>query len=117
MRSVQRIDSPPSDVRLSQIPPDRRRLIDLMQWLNFGQIQRLHVRAGEPSFEPLPRVVREIKFAAENGPRPEAELDDFALKAQVVELFNHCEQLRDGVIECLVVKHGVPFLMSVEAAA
>lgn len=101
----------------SHVSPARRRLIESMQELNFGQIERLHLRDGEPVFDPPPRVVQEIKFASENGPRREADADDFALKAQVVELFAHCDKVRDGIIESLVVKHGLPFLMSVESAA
>jgi len=41
----------------------------------------------------MPRVVREIKFQAENGPRPEAVKPDFALKRQVVELFEYFDSL------------------------
>ena len=68
-------------------------------------------------FDPAPRVILDIKFCGENGPRPELGAADFALKEQVVDLFRRCDEIGDGVIESLVVKHGLPFSMSVEAAA
>jgi hypothetical protein len=71
----------------------RRRLVELMQRVNFGRIEGLAVRAGEPVLAPPPRVVNEIKFGGENGPRPELAAADFALKAQVVELFHHFDRL------------------------
>jgi hypothetical protein len=60
-----------------------------------------------------PRIVREHKFAGENGPRDERRLDDFPLKAQVVELFDELDGMGDGVIDVLTVKHGLPFNMHV----
>ncbi len=71
----------------ASLSPARRRLVTLMQEVNFGSIHGLHVCAREPVFDPPPRVVREVKFCAENGPRPEVTKEDFPLKAQVWELF------------------------------
>jgi hypothetical protein len=100
----------------SSLSPQRRRLIELMQALNFGRVEQLEVRDGEPVLEPAPRVVREHKFGGENGPRPEASLRDFALKAPVVELLALLDELRDGTVEVLEVKHGVPFRVFVPGA-
>jgi len=99
--------------RKSSLTPPQRLLLIKMQQLNFGRIERLVVRDGEPVFDPPPRVVREVKFCAENGPRPEGGRHDFALKAQVRELFAHLEALGSGVICRLEVKHGLPFRMTV----
>lgn len=106
--------SVPSKLSLS---PARRRLIDLMQSINFGRIEFLAVRAGEPDFDPKPRVVREIKFGGENGLRPETAIADFRLKAQVVDLLRELDHLRDGVVEVLEIKHGLPFRVFVADAA
>ena len=99
------------------LSPARARLVEVMQELNFGCIERLVLHDGEPVLDPPPRVVREVKFCAENGPRPEAGKDDFALKSQVRELFAHMEAMGDGVIACIEVKHGLPFKMTVEEDA
>ncbi len=94
----------------------RRRLLELMQSINFGRIENLIVRGGEPSLVPPPRVVREVKFGGDNGPRPELATDDFRLKAQVVDLFRELDRLGSGTVEALEVKHGLPFRLLVAEA-
>jgi hypothetical protein len=97
----------------STLSPARRRLVALMQRINFGRLEGLAVRGGEPVLDPMPRVVVEHKFASENGPRPEARQADFALKAQVLDLLTLLDSVRDGTVPLLSVKHGVPFLAEV----
>ena len=97
----------------SQLPASRRRLVELMQRINFGRIEHLAVRGGEPVLDPPPRVVREIKIGGENGPRAEVRSDDFCLKRQVTELFDHLRELGNGVVESLEIKHGLPFRLMV----
>jgi hypothetical protein len=87
-----------------------------MQAHNFGRIEGLVVRRGEPVLTPPPRLVREIKFGGENGPRPEAAAADFLLKAQVVELFRQLDRLGDATVEVLEFKHGLPFRLLVADA-
>lgn len=101
----------------STLSPPRARLVEVMQQLSFGRVEGLVVRGGEPVLDPPPRLVREVKFCAENGPRPEADKEDFALKAQVRELFAHMEAMGDGVISRIEVKHGLPFRMTFEENA
>lgn len=91
-------------------------LLELMQSINFGRIEGLSVRSGQPVIDCGPRVVREIKFGGENDPRPERSRTDFLLKSQVVELFQHFDQLGNGTIELLEVKHGLPFRMTIAQA-
>ena len=103
-------------IRKSDLSPARRRLVELLQQINFGRIESLHVRGGEPVLEePSPKIYREIKFGSENGPRAEAESRNFALKAQVVELLSELDRLGDGQIDVLTIKHGLPFGMHVES--
>jgi hypothetical protein len=103
-------------VSKSSLSPERRRLIELMQRVNFGRIEGLVVRDGNPILDekPLPRIVVEVKFGGDNGPRPEADSSDFSLKAQVADLFDHLARLCNGRIESLTVKHGLPFGMHLE---
>jgi hypothetical protein len=100
----------------ASLTESRRRLVELMQQLNFGRILGLVVRGREPVLDPLPRVVREIKFSGENGPRAERDAPDFLLKTQVVELLQHFDQLGDGTIEVLEIKWGLPFRMLIAEA-
>ncbi len=103
--------------RASSLSPPQRKLLKILHQLNFGRLERLNVCGGQPVLEPPPRIVREHKFGGENGPRNELCLDDFTLKAQVVELFDEFERLGDGVVDVLIVKHGLPFTMHVNMAA
>jgi hypothetical protein len=107
----------PNSITLASLPPERRRLLKRMQQINFGRIENLVVRNGQPVLSPPPRIVREVKFCGENGPRPEASIEDFAIKAQVVELLRYLDKLQDGVISVLEIKHGLPFRMTLEDAA
>ena len=98
----------------SSLTASRRRLLEVMQEINYGLIEGLVILDGEPVFDPPPRVVRDVRFCAENGPRPESVIEDFALKAQVRDLFAHLDALGNGTIRRLEVQHGLPFRMQVE---
>ena len=96
----------------------RQRLVEIMQKLNFGRIENLAVRAGEPAFDPAPKIVRDIKLGGgENGPRAELARDDFVLKNQVVEMFDHLSRLDDGSVAVIHVAHGLPCRLTVEQPA
>ncbi len=101
----------------SSLSQPKTRLVELMQRINFGSIEKLVVRKGELIFDPPPRVVREVKFCGENGPRPEVAKPDFTLKAQVRDLFAQIQAMGDGVIHSIEVKHGLPFKMIIEENA
>jgi hypothetical protein len=92
----------------------RRRLLETMQRLNFGRIENLLVRSGEPAFDPAPKIVRDIKIGGENGPSPELGREDFELKTHVADLFDHLNEVGDGSIAVIEVKHGLPFRLVIE---
>ncbi|MCX5674887.1 MAG: hypothetical protein NTX87_07750 [Planctomycetota bacterium] len=98
------------------LSPRRRALVELMQHINFGRVEGLVVRGGEPVFDPPPRVIRAVKMGGDNGGRPEMRLTNFELRQEVLELFEHIERLGDGVVRCIEVKHGLPFHMEIEEA-
>lgn len=105
---------PKPSLNKNHLSSQKKILLELMQRINYGRILNLRVRHGQPVMEPPPRVIRDIKFGSENGPRPEVDKEDFMLKAQVRELFGQIEKLGDGVISCIEVQHGLPFRMTVE---
>lgn len=102
-------------VALHDLSPERARLVRLFQTINFGRIEELEVRSGEPQFSPAPRVFVEVKLDAEDGPRPESRLSDFALRRPIERFFEQVARLEDGTIERIEVRHGLPFRMIVEA--
>ncbi|MGA2186553.1 MAG: hypothetical protein ABSH47_26350 [Bryobacteraceae bacterium] len=85
-----------------------------MQQMYYGRIDGLVILDGEPVFDPMPRIIRDIKLGGEDGPRPESNHADFLLKSQVIELFDHLTEIRNGSIESIEVKHGLPFRLVVE---
>ena len=100
-------------VTIQDLSHAQARLVRLMQQMNFGTIHGLHVRDGQPVFDPAPEVEREVKLGSGEGPRPELEGPNFTLKREVVEMFERMESMADGVIPTIKVKHGLPFMMTI----
>jgi len=96
------------------LSPNEPRFLELMQTVNFGRIEGVVVLNGEPALDPQPRIVHVIKFGGENGCRPEMVMKDFALRKEVVHLFERLSGLDDGSVVDIEVKHGLPFKMEVE---
>ena len=96
----------------------RKRLLEAMQRLNFGSIEDLEVRGGEPVFsQAAPRITQDIKIGAANGPRLEAEKDNFLLKTAIIELFAHLNRIDHGSVAKIEVRHGLPFRLVVAHAS
>ena len=104
-------------MRKDDLPSSQKRLLKLMQSVNFGRIEQLVIRNGQPIFDPPPRVVREIKLGTENSSRPETALEDFVLKKQVRDLFDQFLHLNNATVRTLVIQNGLPIRMSVEEDA
>jgi hypothetical protein len=98
----------------STLTPALARLIELLQTLNFGRIEALAVRGGQPAFDPPPRVIQKIKMGADNGPRPEIAYTDFRLKGGIVELLEIIARLQDGEIRTIEVRCGLPVSAEIE---
>jgi hypothetical protein len=109
--SAERILKVSENLSFASLPPERQQLLKRMQEANFGRFESLVIRGGQPVLDPPPRLIREIKFGGENGPRPEVAIEDFALKAHVIDLFCRFDELNNGVIDVLEIKHGLPFRM------
>ncbi len=104
-------------LRNTTLSAPRRQLVERMQVLNFGRIESLIIRNGDPVLDPTPRIVREIKPGGDNGPRPERLRQDFLLKQQVVELCQVMEEIGTGSIDLIEVKNGLPFRLLVAEKA
>ncbi len=100
--------------RKSTLLPAQAELVELMQELDFGTIEGLGIQDGLPVLKPRPRVIRDVKFGARKGARPEAGLTDFALKSSVQELMTTLGSLGNSTVRRLEVQHGLPFRMQVE---
>ena len=99
----------------SSLAPAARRLVEAMQRIGYGRIERLAVRGGLPVFDPKPRIVHEILLtAAPSGRRPADAAADFNLKPEVTRLFERMALIGNGVISRLVVQDGLPRLVEME---
>jgi len=106
-----------SSYRKSELSAARRRLVELMKDIDFGRIQVLRLRDGDPVLDPMPRIIREIKLGSiESGAQTKLQ-NDFVLKSQLVELFARFDAMPDGVVELIQVKGGLPLLMHVAEPA
>jgi hypothetical protein len=95
----------------------RRRLLELFQRVHFGRLENLHVRGGEPVFNPPPKVVLAVRFPGQNDAHPAIDWSDFKLKPAVIELFRRLDAIGDGVISTLSVHYGLPASAEVDAPA
>jgi hypothetical protein len=88
-----------------------------MQENPYCQIEKLTVVDGQPQFEPTTKVIVEHKFGANDCQRREAELADFVLKKEHLDLLRQFDEIGSGVILTLEVRGGLPFRMFREVAA
>ena len=96
----------------STLSAPARRLVEMMQAVHFGSIEGLAFRAGQPVFDPAPRIVRHIKLGADSAPRERGA--DFELKAAVIDLFRHLAETGNGFVRSLEIRNGLPVNMLLE---
>ena len=102
-------------LRLSELSPARQALVRLCQAINHGSIEDLEVRHSEPVFDPWPVTLRNVKLYADEEPRPELTLDDFALSDEIVRLLKRLDEMRCGTLRRIEVHAGLPRRMLVES--
>lgn len=94
------------------LSPNVQRLVDLLADVGFGTIENLVVRAGEPYFDPPPRIYRTVKFkSAADKPQTHA---DGEIKNQTLHLIQELRRVGDGEVQRLEVQAGLPFKMVVQ---
>ena len=101
-------------LKKSDLSREGQTLVERMQRINFGRIEHLPIRGGQPVWADQSRVIRKVKLGGENSPRTESVYGDFELKRQVIDLFDQLERIGDGLIHSLEIKHGLPFAMDIE---
>lgn len=107
------VDSRNQVATMSDLSPTYQRLQEVVQSLNFGRIERLMIRNGEPCYEQPPHIVEEIKLASGPDHRVDPSEAIFTLKKQFAVLFAHLKQVRDGFVD-IEVRHGLPFKLVLE---
>ena len=112
--SLERQLSPGSLERLAALSPSRRRLVEVMQTVGFGQIVGLVLRGGEPILDPPPRILRSVKLGGEARPDPEPSAENYVLKKPLCDLFDEFDRLGTGVVARLDLKDGLPCSLIIE---
>ncbi len=102
-------------VRFSDLSAPRQALVSLCQQVNFGEVRGLLIRNREPYFTPPPSVAVDIRLDAEEGPRPESSLPDFALPQEFRRLMAKLDELQDGTVETILIRDGLPRRVVLEA--
>ena len=85
-----------------------------MQSVNFGRIEDLVFRLGEPVFDPAPRLIYTVKLSGKNGPRDDVTVADLARYPKVVALFEQLALRGSGIIRKLTIQDAIPDLMDIE---
>jgi hypothetical protein len=97
-----------SEVRLWHLSPARQTLVRMLQAVNFGELQSIQVRESDPVFDGATVVILDVKLDKEDGTRPELDLADFGLSAEVLRLMSRLDELKNGTIQRLEVRAGTP---------
>jgi hypothetical protein len=105
----------PTPVRIQDLSPAQRSLVDLMRVHQFGHIENMPVRAGEPVFNRDVKVVRIVRLGGERDPSKLTNAEDFELKRQVRDLFDELARLENGIVIRFEFRHGLPFLLETTA--
>jgi hypothetical protein len=100
--------------RLSDLSTPRRALVRLFQAINFGQVVGLTIENGDPVFHPEPTVLVDLKLDGNTETRQEADLLDFELRDEVRKLIAHLDEIRNGRIERIEIRSGIPRRIIIE---
>jgi hypothetical protein len=85
-----------------------------MQEVNFGRIERLQVKDGEPIFDPPPTKLQLFMFGKNNGASEYRDSDGFALTNKMTELFEIFDRKQSLLIQELMIDNGLPVRMIVK---
>ena len=101
--------SPPRTTR--DLTSTQRRLLEVMSTHQFGRIENLPVRGGEPLFDQNVRIVRAARLGGGDGGTVVSRSDEYELKQAVCDLFDELMRLQEGTVVRLEFRHGLPFLL------
>jgi hypothetical protein len=103
--------------RFSDLSAARQALIRQCQRIGFGKIVGFAVREREPVLTAETEIFFDVKLDGDDDPRPEQDLSDFELSRQVVRLFAKLDAIREGVVDHLEVRAGLPRRIVFKASA
>jgi hypothetical protein len=84
--------------------------------MGFGKILGLSVCNCDPILGSRTEVLLDMKLDSKEVRRPEQDLGDFVLCAEIVQLFSNLDSMANGMIEYIEVRAGIPVRMTVKAS-
>lgn len=94
-----------------------RELIRLIRQTQFGCISNIKLSAGQPVFDGNTSVSIEFKLSGLEPTKEVLSEQDYLNKPQVRTLFERFRTLGNGIIECLDVRDGLPFKVTIKRKA
>ena len=106
----------------TQLSPARKALVRILREVDFGRLEDLLVRTGEPVLSPSPRVVRTVRFGASEDEGATPSLEELAQRPAVRKLMRLLSRMKNGCIARLENRNAQPAFMefvidTTEAAA
>src|SRR6266852_2197263 len=102
---------PLTSLTIRSLSAQQRSLVEMMREHQFGRIENISIRAGQPVLDSNVRVVRVAKLGAKSGGTKLPSTDDFELKKAVCDLLDELERLQNGTVVCLEFRQGLPSLI------
>lgn len=90
---------------------DQLRLVLIMRDYQFGRVENMSVREGQPVLDHDVKIVRVARLTGDAGTTDSIGAGEFELKRAVRDLFAELTQLQNGKVIRLEFKHGLPFLL------
>jgi len=94
--------------RFSDLSGARQAFVLACQSVVFGKITGLLVQDAEPAFTAKTKVFVDVKLDSKERPRLEESLADYELSAELVRLFSKLDDIRNGIIEQIEIRSGLP---------
>ncbi len=97
---------------MAQASPARQRLATMIQELEFGHIDGLHVARGEPLFSPRPRRKRVFNLTADDAHTSRLPGRDYRLRT-LRALFRRLDAIQEPAIVSILVQDGLPVRLTI----
>ena len=96
-----------------QITSAQRDFARLVRETRFGSIEHIRLNGGQPVIDANLEVRVVFRLSGVEPPLEVMTDNDYLGRPQVRAMFERFEQVREGIVECLDVRDGLPFKMTV----
>jgi len=104
-------------LRTQDLSPQQRSLVDLMREYQFGRIENMSVREGQPVVDHDLRIVRATRLGGDGSRTKVPCASEFELKRALSDLFDELAGLGIGTVVRLEFKRGLPWLLETTSSA